>query len=202
MSRWGGPLLTHPVRSARSPSRPPSDFVGRLDRHICQVKRFRTFSPPPPAHQRRNEMRITSLSFWLTCTSIASSTRALSPALPRTHRVEASSHSSLHRQQHRSASVAAGIQRRPSRRQEAGGQVRLGVASADIVKVAEMERGLGGRIEGAFEAAKVKGEAAFVTFITAGYPTAQGTCFVARHGMARRISMRLQRQQQEHHPGS
>lgn len=37
-----------------------------------------------------------------------------------------------------------------------------------------MERGVGGRIEAAFEAAKEKGEAAFVTFITAGYPTAQG----------------------------
>ena len=37
-----------------------------------------------------------------------------------------------------------------------------------------MERGVGGRIEAAFEAAKEKGEAAFVTFITAGYPNAQG----------------------------
>lgn len=50
----------------------------------------------------------------------------------------------------------------------------LGVASADSISVADMERGVGGRIEAAFEAAKEKGEAAFVTFITAGYPTAQG----------------------------
>jgi tryptophan synthase len=38
-----------------------------------------------------------------------------------------------------------------------------------------MEKGVGGRIEDAFQASKAKGEAAFVTFITAGYPTAQGT---------------------------
>jgi hypothetical protein len=52
------------------------------------------------------------------------------------------------------------------------------VASVDTVTVAEMERGVGGRIEAAFEAAKERKEAAFVTFITAGYPTAKGmqTC--------------------------
>ncbi|KAG7362832.1 tryptophan synthase subunit beta [Nitzschia inconspicua] len=38
-----------------------------------------------------------------------------------------------------------------------------------------MERGVGGRIEAAFEAAKERGEAAFVSFITAGYPTAKDT---------------------------
>jgi tryptophan synthase alpha subunit len=37
-----------------------------------------------------------------------------------------------------------------------------------------MERGVGGRIEDAFAAAKEQGEAAFVTFVTAGYPTAAG----------------------------
>ena len=37
-----------------------------------------------------------------------------------------------------------------------------------------MERGIGGRIEDAFQAAKDRGEAAFVTFVTAGYPTAKG----------------------------
>lgn len=41
--------------------------------------------------------------------------------------------------------------------------------------IADMERGMGGRIEAAFEAAKAKGEAAFITFITAGYPTRAGT---------------------------
>ena len=40
--------------------------------------------------------------------------------------------------------------------------------------ISKMERGVGGRIESAFETAKMKGEAAFVTFITAGYPTAEG----------------------------
>ena len=58
----------------------------------------------------------------------------------------------------------------------------LQVASTDAISVADMERGVGGRIESAFEAAKTKGEAAFVTFITAGYPNANGTfcvCFSA-----------------------
>jgi tryptophan synthase alpha subunit len=40
-----------------------------------------------------------------------------------------------------------------------------------------MEQGVGGRIEAAFEASKEKGEAAFISFITAGYPTAQGAYF-------------------------
>lgn len=39
-----------------------------------------------------------------------------------------------------------------------------------------MERGIGGRIEDAFGAAKERGEAAFVTFVTAGYPSAKGMC--------------------------
>jgi hypothetical protein len=52
---------------------------------------------------------------------------------------------------------------------------QLNVASTPTIAVADMERGVGGRIEAAFEAAKEKGEAAFVSFITAGYPTAQGT---------------------------
>lgn len=50
----------------------------------------------------------------------------------------------------------------------------LNVASVEIPPVSEMERGVGGRIEDAFAAAKEKGEAAFVTFVTAGYPRAQG----------------------------
>ena len=37
-----------------------------------------------------------------------------------------------------------------------------------------MERGMGGRIEDAFASAKASGEAAFITFVTAGYPTAKG----------------------------
>lgn len=50
----------------------------------------------------------------------------------------------------------------------------LSVASVEIPPVSEMERGVGGRIEDAFAAAKEKGEAAFVTFVTAGYPRADG----------------------------
>lgn len=38
-----------------------------------------------------------------------------------------------------------------------------------------MERGMGNRIEDAFASAKASGEAAFITFVTAGYPTAQGS---------------------------
>ena len=50
----------------------------------------------------------------------------------------------------------------------------LGVSSADSISTAAMERGVGGRIEAAFETAKQRGEAAFVTFITAGYPNSKG----------------------------
>ena len=39
---------------------------------------------------------------------------------------------------------------------------------------ANLQRGMGGRIEDAFAAAKDKGEAAFVSFVTAGYPAAEG----------------------------
>ncbi|GAX14540.1 tryptophan synthase [Fistulifera solaris] len=42
-------------------------------------------------------------------------------------------------------------------------------------KVAEMPRGMDGRLEQAFASAKEKGEAAFVTFVTAGYPQKQDT---------------------------
>jgi len=53
---------------------------------------------------------------------------------------------------------------------------KLDVASKiDIPDVANMERGVGGRIEDAFASAKERGEAAFVSFITAGYPSAEDT---------------------------
>lgn len=48
------------------------------------------------------------------------------------------------------------------------------VTSVEPTAIADMERGMGGRIEEAFAAAKERGEAAFVTFITAGYPTKDG----------------------------
>mmetsp|Transcript_16574 Transcript_16574/g.29949 ORF Transcript_16574/g.29949 Transcript_16574/m.29949 type:complete len:739 (-) Transcript_16574:72-2288(-) len=52
---------------------------------------------------------------------------------------------------------------------------QLHVASTEPISVANMQRGIGGRIENAFEAAKGRGEAAFVTFVTAGYPRAEDT---------------------------
>jgi len=36
------------------------------------------------------------------------------------------------------------------------------------------QHGFGGRIEEAFSASKAKGKAAFVSFVTAGYPTKDG----------------------------
>lgn len=42
------------------------------------------------------------------------------------------------------------------------------------VPVSEMRRGMGGRLEEAFAAAKESGKAAFVSFVTAGYPAAEG----------------------------
>ena len=64
----------------------------------------------------------------------------------------------------------------------------LFVASAESrVDISNLGRGMGGRIEEAFAAAKAKGEAAFVTFVTAGYPKAQGKNFdrVAFAGLLR-----------------
>eukprot|EP00592_Proboscia_alata_P020375 CAMPEP_0194424192 /NCGR_PEP_ID=MMETSP0176-20130528/23457_1 /TAXON_ID=216777 /ORGANISM="Proboscia alata, Strain PI-D3" /LENGTH=774 /DNA_ID=CAMNT_0039233813 /DNA_START=128 /DNA_END=2452 /DNA_ORIENTATION=+ len=49
------------------------------------------------------------------------------------------------------------------------------VASQEITNVAAMPRGNGGRLEDAFAAAREKNEAAFVTFVTAGYPSAKDT---------------------------
>lgn len=44
-----------------------------------------------------------------------------------------------------------------------------------MVSTAEMSRGYDGRLEATFAAAKDKGESAFITFITAGYPRAEDT---------------------------
>jgi tryptophan synthase len=43
------------------------------------------------------------------------------------------------------------------------------------INMAELKRGYGGRIEEAFASAKERGEAAFVSFVTAGYPRAEDT---------------------------
>ena len=101
-------------------------------------------------------MRLTSFSLWLGC--LASSTLAFSSlSKPTTFGLLASRGDSQ------------------SQPQQHNLKTRLGVASTDSINIAEMERGVGGRIEEAFGAAKERGEAAFVTFITAGYPNAQGT---------------------------
>ena len=101
-------------------------------------------------------MRLASFSLWLGC--LASSTVAFSSfSTPKTFGKVAVSGNNQNLQRHIDSA--------------------LRVASADTISVADMERGVGGRIEAAFEAAKEKGEAAFVTFITAGYPNAKGRCF-------------------------
>ncbi len=44
------------------------------------------------------------------------------------------------------------------------------------MSISQMRRGMGGRIEEAFASAKENGRAAFVSFVTAGYPSAEGEC--------------------------
>ena len=46
------------------------------------------------------------------------------------------------------------------------------------MSTSEMRRGMGGRLEEAFATAKENGKAAFVSFITAGYPNAEGKFIV------------------------
>ena len=47
-----------------------------------------------------------------------------------------------------------------------------------MIKATNMQQhGFGGRIEEAFSASKAKGKAAFVSFVTAGYPTKDGKSF-------------------------
>ena len=55
------------------------------------------------------------------------------------------------------------------------------VQDSSSVAVADMQRGIGGRIEDAFESAKERGEAAFVTFVTAGYPRSEGETSVSKY---------------------
>ena len=49
------------------------------------------------------------------------------------------------------------------------------------MSVSEMSRGLGGRIEESFAAAKESGTAAFVSFVTAGYPSPEGEYRIHYH---------------------
>merc|ERR1719251_852984 len=43
------------------------------------------------------------------------------------------------------------------------------------MSISEMRRGMGGRLEESFAAAKESGKAAFVSFVTAGYPSPEDT---------------------------
>ena len=115
-------------------------------------------------------MKFTSFSLWMGCmASSALSFSALS--------VSNTFGSSLAARRNAAAPQSAFAGAVSSDRRLSSSATRLNVASADSASIAAMEKGVGGRIENAFEAAKEKGEAAFVSFITAGYPTAQGECY-------------------------
>jgi hypothetical protein len=107
-------------------------------------------------------MRITSVSAWLAALTFASSTCAFSAMSANHQRITGST-------LQRSIQTTGGyIERSKS-------AFPLNVASTEAIPLADMERGMGGRLEEAFETAKAKGEAAFVAFITAGYPSKEGT---------------------------
>jgi hypothetical protein len=106
-----------------------------------------------PKQQKR--MRFTSFPVWLTCTRIATFT-TLSKAFTFGNRLQPS-HSTKRFNFNTRSLVSSKLHN-----------------SFDTMAVTDMERGIGGRIEAAFEAAKAKNEAAFISFITAGYPTPQG----------------------------
>jgi hypothetical protein len=101
-------------------------------------------------------MRVNAFPFWLTFTRITLSTRpTVSKALHFGNPLQTS----------RSSRGVNLIKKSSS------GKLQN---SFETMAFTDMERGVGGRIEAAFEAAKNKGEAAFITFITAGYPNPQG----------------------------
>jgi len=111
-------------------------------------------------------MRITSLSAWLAACTFASSACAFSALSKKQQRISGSTLAITRSIQggHIEPTAAAA---RPS--------FALNVASSEVMNVADMERGMGGRLEEAFGSAKTKGEAAFVAFITAGYPKKEDT---------------------------
>jgi hypothetical protein len=127
-----------------------SDFVQYLP-----VSFQKTFCVICQAHMLIS--RLASSTLWLRC--IASSTLAFS---------------TLSKPASTFGRVAQSSQSINRARNPILSNTKLSVASADAVSVAEMEQGVGGRIEAAFGASKEKGEAVFISFITAGYPTAQG----------------------------
>jgi hypothetical protein len=79
-----------------------------------------------------------------------------------------------------SPSAASFVRSAATQKQSPLTQQRM-VTTSEPIAVADMQRGIGGRLEDAFESAKERGESAFVTFVTAGYPRAQGMfgfCFL------------------------
>mmetsp|Transcript_23470 Transcript_23470/g.49299 ORF Transcript_23470/g.49299 Transcript_23470/m.49299 type:complete len:764 (+) Transcript_23470:98-2389(+) len=110
-------------------------------------------------------MRVTSLSAWLAACTLASSACAFS----------AISGGSIPTQTQTPTPTTGGCFETTNKNSSRRQNVALHVASADTVPIAEMGRGIGGRLEDSFEAAKAKGEAAFVAFITAGYPAKEDT---------------------------
>jgi len=104
-------------------------------------------------------MRITSFTLWLACTTFASSTSAFSGSstLGRSTRPEGRHHVVDNK---KSKSIFP---------------LHVAAETSEAISIADMERGMGGRIESAFESAKERGEAAFVAFITAGYPAKEDT---------------------------
>ena len=134
-------------------------------------------------------MRISLLSVWLACT-LTSTTSAFSASSKKQDLLKSAS--ALRR------TTGRFIDTTNQRRQKVIGTnsntnndnnnpiFQLGVASTEPISVVNMERGMGGRLEEAFENAKTRGEAAFVAFITAGYPAKEGmflsieSCFKRR----------------------
>ena len=118
-------------------------------------------------------MRITALSTWLAACTFASSTIAFSALSKKHQRISGST-------------LGRSIQPVGGHIERVRSTFSLNVASAEVTAIADMERGMGGRLEQAFETAKMKGEAAFVGFITAGYPKKEGA-FIWQ---IRRVSVR------------
>jgi hypothetical protein len=130
-------------------------------------------------------MQVRSISFWLaTCSTLLASPPLLTTTTTTTTAFSTIKQLNRYQQQHQQSTgsgfVSASssslnlLQDTKRRSNNNKSLLQRNVASVDPVTVADMERGVGGRIEAAFEAAKEKNEAAFVTFITAGYPTAEG----------------------------
>jgi hypothetical protein len=105
---------------------------------------------------------VTSLA-WLSCVSTLQSTLAFSVNPTAT---SASKHSLL------TSKLSSS---KPTVTTASSALNMVAASSVEAEAVAKMERGVGGRIEEAFAQSKERGEAAFVTFVTAGYPSAAGT---------------------------